>query len=197
VLVEYPEGPLSSALTDQRHPLYRGGAQLRIRRAKPSQFVTDLAITRGWTRVAIDLIGPAAELSAGVPVLAWNIVRLARPEPDFLPTRAYEGWQELRSLNAPSTAHQWELLRRVHPLAQPIIAAMSVGMRPHALNANSKSINEGLKRLREVGLAWRTEKRSWALADPLLSAWARDHAAPWAQRESQLASTARTVRLEG
>ncbi len=197
VLVEYPEGPIGAALADDSHPLYRAGVRLRIRRAHPSRFVTDLAITRGWTKIPVDLIGAAAELANGVPSLAWSVVKLAPAEPDFLPTRAFEGWQELRRLTAPTTAHQWELLRRVHPLAQPIISAMSVGMRPHSIGANSKSINEGLKRLREVGLAWRTERRYWALADPLLAAWARDHAAPWAQRKSQLASTARTVRTEG
>jgi hypothetical protein len=197
VLVEYPEGPIGAALADDSHPLYRAGVRLRIRRAHPSRFVTDLAITRGWTKIAVDLIGAAAELANGVPALAWSIVKLAPAEPDFLPTRAFAGWQELRRLTAPTTAHQWEVLRRVHPLAQPIIAAMSVGMRPHSIGANSKSVNEGLKRLREVGLAWRTERRYWALADPLLAAWARDHAAPWAQRKSQLASTARTVRSEG
>lgn len=57
---------------------------------------------------------------------------------------------------------------------------MSVGMHPHAIGANSKSVNEGLKRLREVGLAWRSEKRYWALADPLLTAWVRDHTPSWA-----------------
>lgn len=197
VLVEYPEGPIGAALADDSHPLYRAGVRLRIRRAHPSRFVTDLAITRGWTKIPVDLIGAAAELANGVPALAWSIVKLAPAEPDFLPTRAFQGWQELRRITAPTTAHQWELLRRVHPLAQPIIAAMSVGMRPHSIGANSKSVNEGLKRLREVGLAWRTERRYWALADPLLAAWARDHAAPWAQRKSQLASTASTVRSEG
>jgi hypothetical protein len=197
ILVEYPEGPIGAALADERHPLYHAGQRLRIRRAHPSRFVTDLAITRGWTKVPVDLIGAAAELANGVPALAWSILRLAPREPDFLPTRAFHGWQELRRLTAPMTAHQWELLRRVHPLAQPIITATSVGMRPHSIGANSKSVNEGLKRLREVGLAWRTEKRYWALADPLLAAWARDHASPWAQRKSQLASTESTVRAEG
>jgi hypothetical protein len=197
ILVEYPEGLIGASIADEGHPLYLAGQRLRIRRAHPSRFVTDLAITRGWTKVPVDLIGAAAELANGVPALAWSILKLAPREPDLLPTRAFEGWQELRRLTAPMTAHQWELLRRVHPLAQPIIAAMSVGMRPHSIGANSKSVNEGLKRLREVGLAWRTDRRYWALADPLLAAWARDHAAPWAQRKSQLASTASTVRSEG
>jgi hypothetical protein len=34
-----------------------------------------------------------------------------------------------------------------------------MGIRPHSIGANSKSVNEGLKRLREVGLAWRTDRR--------------------------------------
>jgi hypothetical protein len=197
VLVEYPEGPIGAALRDEGHPLYLAGTRLRIVRAQPSEFAADLETTRNWTQLPAEVLPPAAELARGIPALAWSIVKLAPVQPDFLPTRAFEGWQELRRLTAPITAHQWELLRRVHPLAQPIIAAMSVGMRPHSIGANSKSVNEGLKRLREVGLAWRTERRYWALADPLLAAWARDHAAPWAQRKSQLASTASTVRAEG
>jgi hypothetical protein len=196
-VVEYPEGPIGAALADERHPLYLAGTRVRLRRAHPSQFVSDLRTTSEWTELPANVLPPAADLANGVPSLAWNIVKLAPAEPEFLPTRAFEGWQELRRLTAPMTAHQWELLRRVHPLAQPIIAAMSVGMRPHSIGANSKSVNEGLKRLREVGLAWRTERRYWALADPLLAAWARDHAPPWAQRKSQLASTASTVRSEG
>lgn len=197
VLVEYPEGPISAAFTDRDHPLYRAGARLRIRRAAPSRFVSDLAITRGWTKAPVDLIGASAELTSGVPVLVWEVIALAPPNPDLAASRAFAGWQELRRLTDANTSHAWELLRRVHPLAQPIISAMSVGMRPHAIDANSKSVNEALKRLREVGLAWRTERRSWALADPLLRAWARDHAPPWAIRRSNLASTAETVRRVG
>ena len=184
VLVEYPEGPVSAALGDERHPLYRAGARLRIRRASPLRFVSDLAITRPWTDVPVDLIGAAAELAGGVPALAWAIMSLAPTGGDSQPARALEGWLRLRRLTAPTTAHQWELLRRVHPLAQPITAAMSVGVRPHAIGANSKSVNEGLKRMRELGLAWRAEARSWTLADPLLAAWVRDHPPPWARRRS-------------
>jgi len=197
VLVEYPEGRISAALDDPDHPLYRAGARLRIRRANPSRFVTDLAITRGWTKAPVELVGAAAELTSGVPVLLWKVIELAPTKPGSAVTRAFEGWQALRRLTDATTGHEWELLRRMHPLAQPLISAMSVGMRPHAIGANSKSVNEGLKRLQEVGLAWRTEKRRWALADPLLRAWAQDHAAPWAMRRSQLASTAITVRRAG
>jgi hypothetical protein len=197
ILVEYPEGPISAALADRAHPLYLAGARLRIRRATPAGFYRDFAITRDWTSVSAGLVGAAAELAAGVPSIVWSVVKFAPEVTESSVTGAFEGWEELRRLTAPMTAHQWELLRRVHPLAQPIIAAMSAGMRPHSISANSKSVNEGLKRLREVGLAWRTELRSWVLADPLLAAWARDHAAPWAQRRSQLASTASTLRDEG
>lgn len=188
VLVEYAEGPISVAGTDVGHPLYRTAAELRLRRARPARFVGDFAITRDWTDVPVGLVGAAAELGCGAPGVVWRIIELAPTTPDFAPTRAFEGWQKLRRLTAPATARQWDLLRRVHPLAQPIIAAMSAGMRPHAISANSKSVNEGLKRLREVGLAWRTEKRYWALADPLLQAWARDHPPPWATRRSSFAS---------
>ena len=197
IIVEYPEGPISAALADREHPMYLAGDRLRIKRASPARFYRDFAITRGWTDIRLGILGAAAELTSGVPALTWSIAKLAQPEPGSDETRALEGWQELRRLVAPSTAHQWELLRRVHPLAQPIVAAMSAGLRPHSVGANAKSVNEGLKRLREVGLAWRTELRSWVLADPVLAAWARDHAAPWAQRKSQLASTASTVRSEG
>jgi hypothetical protein len=197
ILVEYPEGPISAALVDPEHPMYLAGGRLRISRASPARFYRDFAITRAWTNIPLGLVGAAAELASGVPALTWSIAELAPHEADSDATRAFEGWQELRRLTAPMTAHQWELLRRVRPLAQPIIGAMSAGMRPHSIGANSKSVNEGLQRLREVGLAWRTELRSWVLADPLLAAWARDHAAPWAQRRSQLASTASTLRNEG
>jgi hypothetical protein len=197
ILVEYSEGPISAALADRGHPMYLAGNQLRIDRASPARFYRDFAITRDWTSISLGIVGAAAELASGVPALTWSIAKLAQLEAGSDVTRAFEGWHELRRLTAPTTAHQWELLRRVHPLAQPIIAAMSAGLRPHSVGANAKSVNEGLKRLREVGLAWRTELRSWVLADPLLAAWARDHAAPWAQRKSQLASTASTVRSEG
>jgi hypothetical protein len=194
VLVEYPEGPISAAQADVGHPLYRAATVLRIRRALPTRFVRDFAITRDWAKdVRVDLLGSAAELGCGVPALVWRIIELAPDKPEFAPGRAFEGWRKLRRLTGPTTARQWDLLRRVHPLAQPIVAAMCVGMHPHAIGANSKSVNEGLKRLREVGMAWRTEKRYWAFADPLLAAWVRDHAPPWAARRSQRGSNASVI----
>lgn len=67
-------------------------------------------------------------------------------------------------------------------IAQAVVAAMGVGLRPHAVAANPKSINDALSRLRELGMAWQPEPRRWALGDPLLAAWVRDHAPPWTAR---------------
>ena len=182
VLVEHPDGPAGKALHDPGHPLYQAGQLLRIRRPKPSRFVDDLAITRPWTGARVELIGAAAELASGVPALTWRILDLAPPRGQDEPTRALAGWRRLREITASPTAREWDLLRRAHSSAQPVVAAISVGLRPHAVAANPKSVNDALARLRELGLAWQPQPRTWALADPLLAAWARDHAPPWARR---------------
>lgn len=182
VLVEHPDGPASKALEDRSHPLYHAGQLLRIRRPKPSRFVEDLAITRPWTGARVELIGAAAELASGVPALTWRTLDLAPPRGQDEQTRALAGWRRLREITASPTARGWDLLRRAHSSAQPVVAAMSVGLRPHAVAANPKSVNDALARLRELGLAWQPQPRTWALADPLLAAWARDHAPPWARR---------------
>jgi hypothetical protein len=187
VLVEHSDGPISAALADQSHPLYRSGVVLDIHRAAPRRFIDDLAITRPWTEARTELIGAAAELAAGVPALTWRIVDLAPSRGYDDHTQALAGWRRLQQITATATARQWDLLRRVHPLAQSVVAAMSVGLRPHAVSANPKSINDALGRLRELGMAWQPERRRWELADPLLSGWARDHAPPWtARRRSSL-----------
>lgn len=182
VLVEHPDGPASSALADSGHPLYRAGQLVRLRRPRPARFVEDLAATRPWTDAPVELIGAAAELAGGVPALTWRVIELAPSDGEDDQTRALAGWRRLRRMTIAQTARQWDLLRRVHPIAQPVVAAMSVGLRPHAVAANSKSINDALSRLRELGLAWQPEARRWALGDPLLAAWVRDHAPPWATR---------------
>jgi len=179
VLVQHPDGLAGAALADSTHPLYRAGLLLRIRRANPRRFVDDLAITRPWTDVRADLIGAAAELAAGVPALTWRVVDLAPSSGEDEHARALAGWRLLQRMTATTTARQWDLLRRVHPLAQSVVAAMSVGLRPHAVPANSKSVNDALGRLRELGMAWQPERRRWALSDPLLEAWVGDHAPPW------------------
>jgi hypothetical protein len=157
-------------------PFNHAGQLIRIRRAKPSRFINDLAITRSWTRVRVDLIGAAADLAAGVPALTWRIIDLAPSRGEDDQTRALAGWRHLREMTTSLTAREWDLLRRAHSSAQPVVAAISVGLRPHTVAANPKSVNDALARLRELGLAWQPQPRVWALADPLLAAWARDHA---------------------
>jgi hypothetical protein len=185
VLVEHPDGPVGRALADGDHPLYRAGHVIRIRRPTPARFVQDLAITRPWTTAPVELVGAAAELASGVPELTWRVVDLAPSDGEDIPTRAVAGWRRLRRISATQTARRWDLLRRVHPVAQSIVAAMSVGLRPHAVAANPKSVSDALSRLRELGMAWQPEERRWALGDPLLAAWVRDHPPPWATRRRQ------------
>lgn len=180
VLVEHSGGPVSAALSDRGHPLYRAGVTLRFRRPRPTRFVEDLVITRPWTKAPVELIGAAAELAGGVPFFTWRIIELAPLEGEDEHTRALAGWRRLRRLTSAQTAREWDLLRRVHPVAQSVVAAISVALRPHTVTANPKSVNDALVRLREVGITWQPEPRRWALADPLLAAWARDYAPPWA-----------------
>lgn len=59
---------------------------------------------------------------------------------------------------------------------------MGVGLRPHTVAANAKSINDALVRLRGLGIVWQPGERRWALGDPLLKAWVRDNAPPWTRR---------------
>ncbi len=185
VLVEHPHGRVGSALGDSAHPLYRAGQIVRLHRPNPARFVEDLAITRAWTDAPVELVGAAAELAGGVPALTWRTIEVAPSDGADLPTRALAGWRRLRRITEPQTVRQWDLLRRVHPSAQSVVAAISVGLRPHAVAANAKSINDALGRLRDLGLAWQPEPRRWALSDPLLAGWARDHAPPWAARRRQ------------
>jgi hypothetical protein len=176
VLVDHAEGPVTVALGDETHPLYRAGQRIDIRRAPPEVFVYDL--TSSPTPAPLDapaeLVAVAADLAAGVPSLTWRAVELAPPEGDDPAARALAGWRRLRRATATQTAREWDLLRRVHPLAQPVAAALARGSRPHSLAANPKTINDALGRLRDVGMAWRPQPRRWALADPLLAAWLRD-----------------------
>jgi hypothetical protein len=182
VLAEHPDGPVSSAIADPEHPLYGAGSVMRFRRPKPAQFVNDLGVTRAWTDTAPELVGAAAELARGVPALTWRVIDLAPGGGEDIQTRALAGWQRLRRITAPQVAREWDLLRRVHPIAQLVVSALSVGLRPHAVTANPKSVNDALSRLREFGVAWQPEPRRWALGDPLLGSWVREHAPPWASR---------------
>jgi hypothetical protein len=180
-LVEYSDGSAVKALKDRQHPMYQAGGTVEIRRARPEEFRTDLIITRPTTRVSPALLLGCADLAHGVPALTWRTVELAPPDPHAA-TAALAGWRTLRRLTEPETARQWDTLRRVHPLAQTIVAVTANGLRPHSIAANDKSINDGLQVMRALGLAWQPKPRSWEIADPLLIAYARDHAQPWVTR---------------
>jgi hypothetical protein len=184
VLVDHPGGPIATALFDEDHPLYLAGQVLRFRRPTPERVVGDLAVTRPWTDVSVVLLRVAAELAAGVPELTWKAIDLAPPAGPDDAGRALSGWNALRQASEGSVRREWDLLRRVHPSAQSVVAAMSVGLKPHTIAAASKSVNDALNRLRDAGLAWQPEERAWALADPLLTAWARRNPSPALARRS-------------
>ena len=184
VLVDHPGGPIATAIPDEDHPLYLAGRLLRFRRPTPERIVGDLAITRPMVDVGVELLRTAAELAAGVPELIWKAIDLAPREGDDPASRALAGWNALREASEGSVRREWDLLRRVHPSAQAVAAAMSLGLKPHSIPAASKSVGDALNRLRDVGLAWQPEERAWLLADPLLAAWARRNAPPWMTRRS-------------
>jgi hypothetical protein len=183
VLVEHPGGRASAALSDARHPLYRAGQRLRVERPTHEQFTQDLSSLSGWATSQRQLVAVAADLAGGVPWVTWEVVAFAPVGDDEPPrVRALTGWHRLRGSTACATAREWDLLRRVHPLAQWIVAALACSLGPHAVPANPKSVTAALHRMRDLGLAWQPEPRRWALSDPLLAAWCRDHPPAWVKR---------------
>lgn len=189
VLVDHPGGPVARALADAGHPLYRAGERLRLRRPRPDQLVADLAELRLAAAGEAELVHAAADLAAGVPGLTWAAIELAPAEGDAR-VRALAGWQALRKANATTVRRQWDLLRRLHPAATTIVAAISLGLKPHSLALASKTVDDALHRLRDVGLAWQPSERQWVAADPLLAAYARENAPAWALRRTGQARAA-------
>lgn len=187
MLVDHPGGRIATALRNETHPLYLAGHVLRFRRPTPDRIVGDLSVTRPETDVPIELLRAAADLAAGVPELTWKSLDLAPRAGSDHASRALAGWNALRQATEGSVRREWDLLRRVHGSAQSVVAAISVGLKPHTIPAASKSVNDALNRLRDVGLAWQPEERAWAVADPLLSAWARRNAPPWMVRRTNYA----------
>lgn len=184
ILVDHPGGPIATALSDEDHPLYLAGRVIRFRRPTPERIVSDLIITKPIVDVQVELLRAAAELASGVPELTWKAIDAAPRSGADPASRAVAGWNTLREASEGSVRREWDLLRRVHTSAQPVAAAMSLGLKPHSVPAASKSVNDALNRLRDVGLAWQPEERAWVLADPLLGAWARRNAPPWMTRRS-------------
>lgn len=183
VLVGRTDGPIQKAIHDRHHPLFQAGQLETIRRAEPSRFVDDLAVGRPWTRAPVELIRAAADLASGVPAYTWTIVDLAADYPDMpAPQSAAAAWGRLRTLTEAHTARQFDLLRDVHPVAQTVVAAVSAGLGAYSLPINDGRVRAALQALREAGAAWQPRERDWAIADPLLAAWARSHAPAWVRR---------------
>lgn len=99
--------------------------------------------------------------------------------------RALAGWRRLRELTAPQHAAQFELLGSAHRLAPTLVATIATGVAPYGLPANDKSVRDALERLRSRGVVWAPHERAWAVADPLLAAWAREHAPSWVERRGR------------
>jgi hypothetical protein len=185
LLVGRPEGRLVSALADPTHPLFRSGSILRLRRPKPHRFVDDLAIGRPWTRVPVELIGASAELASGSPAIVWRIIDSASTTPGNGREQAVTAWHRLRNDTEPSTGQQFRLLGSVHRAAPTVVAAIALGVGPYELPLNPKTVRDALARMQARGQVFAPEKQRWAVSDPLLAAWARDHAPVWVKRRSR------------
>lgn len=126
ILVDHPGGPIATALPDEDHPLYLAGRVIRFRRPTPERIVGDLIITKPMVDVQVELLRAAAELAAGVPELTWKAIGLAPRSGADPASRALAGWNALREACEGSVRREWDLLRRVHPSAQSVAAAMSL-----------------------------------------------------------------------
>jgi hypothetical protein len=178
-------GRLTSALRDPQHPLYRAGDILQIRRPTPRRFVDDLAIGRPWTNAPVETVGAAAELAAGAPPYVWRTVDASALQQGDNRERALRGWRQIRQTTEPSTAQQFRILGSVHRAAPTVVCALASGIGPYELPLNPKTVNDALTRMRARGQVLSPEKHRWAVSDPLLGAWARDHAPVWVRRRSQ------------
>lgn len=185
MLVDHPHGRIAQALDDPDHPMFLAGEVLRLERPTPQRIVEDLAITRPLVKVRVGVLRVAAELAAGVPSLTWQAIEMAPGDVDSPPAAGVAGWSALRRANETSVSQSWDLLRRVHPAAQKVTAAIAVGVRPHATQLAPKTVDDALNRLRDVGMAWQPAERTWAVADPLLAAYARDIVPAWTIRRRQ------------
>ncbi len=185
LLIGRTEGRLASGSRDPQHPLYRAGSILRIRRPKPQRFLDDLAIGRPWTRDPIAVIGAAAELAGGSPAYVWRIVDAASEATGQHRDRAAAAWRQLQLAAEPTIAQHFTLVGSVHRAAPTVLCALALSVGPYELPLNPKSINDALTRMRARGQVFSPEKQRWVIADPLLAAWAGDHAPVWVRRRAQ------------
>jgi hypothetical protein len=184
LLVGRVDGRLASALRDPEHPLYRAGDIVQFRRPRPHRFIDDMAIGRPWTDAPVELVGAAAELADGAPAYVWRTVDTAT-KTGRQGTPALAAWHQLRESAEPSTAQQFRLLASVHRAAPTVVCAIASGIGSYELPLNPKSINDALTRMRARGQVFPPEKQRWAISDPLLAAWAREHAPVWVRRRAQ------------
>jgi hypothetical protein len=188
MLIGHTAGPVERALHDPLDPLYRGGQLEWIERTEPARFVADMAIGKSWADAPVETIRVAAELAAGAPACVWSVVDLAADTGGDEPHRTLEAWRRLRALTAAQCARQFDLLRAVHPVAQPVLAAVSCGLGAYSLPLNDGRVRAALNNLRAVGAVWHRRDQRWAVADPLLAAWSREHAPPWVRRRAGTAA---------
>ncbi|HEY5197292.1 MAG TPA: hypothetical protein VIJ51_09745 [Solirubrobacteraceae bacterium] len=184
LLVGRTDGRLASALRDPGHPLYRAGPILRVRRPRPQRFIDDLAIGRAWTTVPDDVIAAAAELAAGAPAYVWRTLDAVTTSTGHPGARVLDAWRHLRQATEPATAQQFRLLASTHRAAPTVVCAIALGVGPYELPLNPKSVNDALTRMRARGQVFSPEKQRWAVSDPLLGAWAREHAPIWVYRHA-------------
>lgn len=176
LLVGRTAGQLASALDDEEHPLYHAGDRVSIRRAAPGRFIDDLAVGT-WSDAPVPLIAAAAELAAGAPAYVWRIVDIGIGRDGAGPRElASAAWRELRTQLEPSCAQQFVLAGSVHRAAPAVLSAIASGIGPYELELNPKSVYDALTRMRARGQVFSPAKQRWAVTDPALASWARDHA---------------------
>jgi len=187
LLVGRPEGPLVRALRDKDHPLWQAGSVVRLERPHPQRFADDFPRVFPNARDSdVTVVRIAAELAAGSPAYVWRTVdRVANGGSD--PRAAVvAAWGGLRAEVDPQTARWFEALSSVQRAAPMVLATMAVGLRPYEAHLNDKTINTALVRLRARGVVFSPRPRNWAISDPLLAAWAREHASSALRRRVRL-----------
>jgi len=182
LLIGRTGGRLARSLRDPAHALYRSGDVLAIHRATPRRFVDDLAMEGSMVQEPAALVAAAAELAAGSPAYVWRIVKRGGPIGGAPRARALTAWQGLCWDAAPQTAQFFEALASTQRAAPSVVCAISSGVAPYRLAINDKTVNAALNRLRARGIVFRPQPRNWAVSDPMLAAWARQHAPGWMRR---------------
>lgn len=176
LLIGRTDGRLAAALDDVENPMYRAGQKLRVRRARPSQFVDDLAIGHPWVDGPAEWVGAAADLAAGCPAYVWRLVDEAHrnvQEGDGPLDAVARSWQAMCRLSEPGYAQRYQELASINPASPLIVSAIANGVGPYALGLNSKRAHDALTRLRARGTIFAPKPRTWTISDPMLAAWAR------------------------